>query len=855
MRTPTWVLLACVGCTTDNPRPAPSSTADGGVGLSALDFARLDIPPDNRPDHREPPEAIPLSDWKLVKAAADGAVFRARLPVRSRALFFNKPAGDMHLRDAEGEVIPHVRDKRGKRSWTWNGKTLDLTWPEGEPTGITLHYSRATERERALNYQFSGSDDPADFVRTEVQIGKYSRAGLLLPAPSTAEWEVRIPESAELRMRPLIVAPETLDAEPSDGATVVVEVDAGGQTQLIDTIPVAVGDGDPVTADLSAWGGQEVTLRIRTEPGATERFDYVFLGEPAVVPRRASPRRVILVFVDTLRPDHLSLYGYSRETSPALSAMASGATVFESARSIAPWTLPSARTVVTGRQPEWYGLAPTLAERFAAEGYATAMWAGNVYLSSNFEMTKGWGLHHVENWPGAELQLDRALGWLDEQADRDALLLLHLMDPHLPYVEPEPYASRWAGKAPKGLEGEFHLNAVRRSANTPTHRQYVEDRYDQNIRYTDDQLARLYERLGPDDILVFFSDHGEELWDHGGFEHGHTLYDELLRVPLVIRGPGMPAARVREPTSLLDVAPTVLALAGLDPTGPFDGVDLGPAARDESGARAALATRDLAFGRPLYGSTQWGVLHGTEKYTSQDGIEHLYDLGADPSETSDLLLGTTGEDTSVHHARLGGALDSHAGPAYRLQIQPVAKREYEDAIFTLDVPGGVRDAFGKDDVAGFAKLTVTTETLRESGAGLTCEGCSDRVDRVTVIVHGGYRGGTEAFIVPEAPIAEATPGVVLGGAFMGDTGSAGVPEGAVRAPNNTSASAARLRVGRRTVSLGFAIVPAPPEGSRALKGHDAELDAMLQAMGYAVGEGAEEHHPEPSPEKGPEPRP
>jgi arylsulfatase A-like enzyme len=843
-----WVLLALASCTTEVQRPDPSSAADEGVGLSALGFASLEIPDDNRPDHAEPPEAIPLTGWRFLRATKDGAIYRTRLPIRSRALFFNKPAGDMHLRDEAGEVIPHVRDRRGqKHSWTWNGTHLDLVWPEGTPEGVTLHYSRATERERALNFGFSGLEDPEEFVRTKVQIGTTSRSGLLLPAPATAAWELEVPEAAELHLHPVLVAPETLDAEPSDGAELSIAVMTEDTRIEVASVPVEVGDGTPLTVDLSRWSGQSITLQIQTLPGKTARFDYVFLGEPAVVPRREVPRRVVLVFVDTLRPDHLSLYGYERETSPALEALAQDATVFTSARSIAPWTLPSARAAITGRQPEWYGLAPTLAERFSAAGYATAMWAGNVYLSSNFEMTEDWGLHHVENWPGAELQLDRALAWLDAQDGRDALLLLHLMDPHLPYVEPEPYASRWAGTPPKEFEGEFHLNAVRRATITPAHKQYIRDRYDQNIRYTDDQLARLYGRLGPDDILVFFSDHGEEMWEHGGFEHGHTLYDELLRVPLIIKGPGMPAARVTEPTSLLDIAPTVLSLAGLDPEGSFDGLDLGPAARDESGARQGLAQRDLAFGRPLYGSTQWGVLHGSEKYSSQDGRERLFDLAADPGEDDNLLPQGQVLDTAVHHERLGAALGSYAGPAYRLEIPSVAKREYEDVVFTVDVPGGVRDAFGKDDVAGFAKLTVATETIAESGAGLSCESCSDRIDRVTVTVHGGYRGGTEAFVFPEAPMALVTPRLVLEGTSRGETTRIAVKETAMRTPRNSPASIARLRAGRRMMKLGFGIVPAPPEGSRALEGHDEELDAMLQAMGYAVGDGAEEHQPEDEP--------
>ena len=105
-----------------------------------------------------------------------------------------------------------------------------------------------------------------------------------------------------------------------------------------------------------------------------------------------------------MRPDHMSMNGYARPTTPRIDAWAEGAVVFDTARSVAPWTLPTARTMVTGRQPEHYDATETLPERLRREGFATAMLAGNVYLSSNFDMNRDWGLHRVVLKPPAEDQ-------------------------------------------------------------------------------------------------------------------------------------------------------------------------------------------------------------------------------------------------------------------------------------------------------------------------------------------------------------------------------------------------------------------------------------------------------------------
>src|SRR5690606_22121474 len=176
-----------------------------------------------------------------------------------------------------------------------------------------------------------------------------SMQGLLLPAPGRAAWDVEVPEAAELTFRAGLVQPELAEGDRSDGARLSLEVEASGGARTLWSGSLRSGRFDLVRVDLSEHAGETVRLRVRSDPGASARYDYVFLGQPVLASRSENPRRVVLIYVDTLRPDRMSLYGHERPTSPAIDAWARGAVVFDQARSVAPWTLPSARSVVTGR--------------------------------------------------------------------------------------------------------------------------------------------------------------------------------------------------------------------------------------------------------------------------------------------------------------------------------------------------------------------------------------------------------------------------------------------------------------------------------------------------------------------------
>ncbi|MCB9682442.1 MAG: sulfatase [Alphaproteobacteria bacterium] len=807
--------------------PAPPS--DEGAAtyvLTRIPFASITVPPHSRPHAPTPPDRIPLQGWK---ADTDG--YTAANPIRTRNLYFFKPSPGQVVETADGTPIPHKYFANGARPyWTYDAGTVTVTGLDHRPADdeLVMVYRSATLREASLNRASSGADDDATFARATIQAGPESRTGLLLPAPAEASWTLTVPPRGELRFAPSLVQPEVMDGPPSDGADLAVRLTVDGTEQTLWTRHLTSDAYEPVTIPLTEHVGKTVTLTIASEPGGDPRFDYVFLADPVVATRKGSPRRVLLVFVDTLRPDHLSTYGYERDTAPALDALAKAGVRFDQMRSVAPWTLPSTRTMLTGVDPELYFSTPTLQGRLADAGFATAMFAGNLYLGANFGINRDWGVHHVELLPIAEPQVDRALAWLDEQEGRDAFLLLHLMDAHLPYEEPKSYRNLYAGEAPEGLKAySFHRNQVTGARlRSKEDRQYIRDRYDNNIRYADDQLARVYARMGPDDVIVFLSDHGEEFWDHGGYEHGHSLYDELLHVPLVIRAPGLPAGAVVDaPTSTLDVTPTILDLVGLPTTG-TSGTSLVAAAHHEPLAIAALQERPLAFGRPLYGKERWGSLHEGMKYTTVGANQMAFDIRDDPKERKDLLTKSP-ELADQGREAMSEALGRDVVDAYRIAPRLARRGAEDDLTITVTVPGGLAAVWVGEDPTESSLATVAWE---------------HDADSFTATWPAPWRGTRDVWFVPAAPMAEVTPQLSFE-AVVGDVKAAErIDPSKPTELEDGAPLLLRATTGSRDWELGFGITPLPLEGGTHLSGYDAEVSDLLEAMGYAVGD----HHDEPA---------
>ncbi len=810
-------------------------SADGTTGPAPLLLARhpelissIRLPADSR-DGVPVPERIPVRGPFQLRRSADGVhSFETALPIRLRSLFFIRPPDGMSLHRA-GEDDP-VTFRRASRqeprdgTWSFAARTLQVHLEGDKPPAggaLELVYDRATERERGLNRAFCDCDDDVAFALRSAWQEHIDRHGVLLPAPARIGWSVTVPPRGRLAMELGLLEPEVADLEPGDGASLAVFVTGpGAEAQLVERFELEPGSFEPVRVDLAPWEGQQVELSLVSEPGASTRYDYVFAGEPTLYTPQADPPRVVLVFIDTLRRDHLELYGYERDTMPRLAAWSEGATVFDTARTPAPWTLPSARALLLGGQPEYWGVRTSLPERLGREGWASAAFVGNVYLSANFEMADGWSHHFVENWPRATDQVDRLEAWLGEHDDQPAVVMLHLMDTHLPYTEPRKYKQLWAGSAPEGLTGSFLRSEVltaSKGKGKDRARQYIIDRYDGAIRYVDDQVARVLESLGPQDVAVVFSDHGEEFWDHGGFEHGHTVYEELLAVPLVIRAPGLRPGRVGHTVSLIDIAPTLQELLGVQDSEGITGLSLVPLAAGDPAAEQAFDERLHGFGRPLYGDEQWGVLEGDLKYGTKAGKEEIYDLAEDPGEQDDLVRGEGAALLEARRAALGRSLERRSELGFRLRPERESGRRPLEV--SLTVPGGVAAAW------------VGADPTEKSAAAVCIEGST-----VRAAWEGGHSGTREVFVVPSLPAREVVPGLVLE-ARRGDATSTETWDAEAEVPRADGRSRRLLRTtttGTRVV-LGYAVAPEPPDDGRELGGYDGETSAALEALGYLDG--------------------
>ncbi len=350
--------------------------------------------------------------------------------------------------------------------------------------------------------------------------------------------------------------------------------------------------------------------------------------------RGAPPPNVLLVTIDTLRADHVGAYGASFAETPSLDRLASEGTRFTRAIASSPLTLPSHSALLTGSHPHelgvrhngMYRLAPgveTLAERLRGAGWATGAFVGSYVLAARFGLDQGFDRYDDTTstqlaGPGgyaertADAVSDAALAWL-EAAPRPFFLWTHYYDPHASYKPPAPFKDRFAARP-----------------------------YDGEISWVDMQLTRILDVLRARreldrTLVVVTADHGESLGEHGELTHGYALYDAVLRVPLILRGPGVPAGGVVESLVRgIDVAPTVLGLLGREALPGVSGSDLRPLWEGSEAPGRVAYSETLATELELGWSALYSIRTERFGYVRAPRAE-LYNLEADPAERENLL--------------------------------------------------------------------------------------------------------------------------------------------------------------------------------------------------------------------------
>lgn len=387
---------------------------------------------------------------------------------------------------------------------------------------------------------------------------------------------------------------------------------------------------------------------------------------------------VLLISIDSLRADHLSGYGYERETSPRIDELMSEGVQFTTTIAAAPWTLPSHMSLFTGLDALGHGVwqdgrrlatgVPTLAQMLQQRGYQTAAVVAGQYLSASWGFGRGFsfyddysigklggGSDHVQ--VTSPLVLDRAQqwidGWADGSRDRPFFLFVHFWDVHYEYLPPSPYDRAFTTGDDGRVIARRQTGTSRSVRHDPSAQEYVVSQYDGEILYTDSHVGKLLDAIDAigereKTLVVLTADHGEEFYEHGRPDHRAGLYEEVMNVPFVMRWPGhiRPGTVIGAPVRSIDIAPTVLGYVGADPEDLSEPGGSIYASRDLSALIEDPSHQELpriAF-MDLHGGSRQAIRTTDRKFISEPkGVAELYDLENDEGELENLAYDNTEE--------------------------------------------------------------------------------------------------------------------------------------------------------------------------------------------------------------------
>ena len=422
----------------------------------------------------------------------------------------------------------------------------------------------------------------------------------------------------------------------------------------------------------------------------------------------AGPLNLVIILVDTLRADHLGYHGYARDTSPTIDALAARSQVFLQHQSTSSRTGPATASIFTGLFPRSHGVLnpltrfdakgtlaadqTTLAEVLSERGYACYGYTANINASDRFGFGQGFTEHlYVESSKASELRR-HALKVLAAPHEGPFYLYLHYMEPHSSYSAPAEYRDLWVDPRYDGrIDGRHQqLNQIVEGSFPLSERgaQHLRDLYDQEIRYTDDEIALILDALAEQGLagttlVVFIADHGEEFLDHGSVLHGYTLYQEQLHVPFFVHDPRRPQPRRLEAvTRHVDVLPTLLELLDIDAELAVQGASLVPLMDGETDGRGEVPVLAEASLMAVKTVRQRSLALGEWKLVEHlipAGPPELYNLAADPAEQHDLL-------------------DREPREAQRLRVR------LEELLLSLPVAEGAVTTLSEDEVRKLRSL-------------------------------------------------------------------------------------------------------------------------------------------------------
>ncbi len=343
---------------------------------------------------------------------------------------------------------------------------------------------------------------------------------------------------------------------------------------------------------------------------------------PTATPESASPApsprvdKMVMIVVDTLRADRLGCYGFDQPTTPTMDRWSEDGILFERLHAASPWTAPSFGSLFTGVSPTVHGAGGMLAKgsskgtslfgvtvggirkdlktlpELMPDEFTNAAIVTNAFVSRELGFHRGFdhfdhknaGIHRYRT---ADQVAQNAVKWLDENHDKSFFLLIHFFDPHMKYGPPHKYVEQFAPNKPRRITVPFtDHDAAREGTLKPNQdeKRFIRGLYNGEVRFVDDQLVVIEEamkRLGlmDDTWILFTSDHGEEQFEHGSFEHGHAYEEEVIRVPLILRAPGgkwRAGQRVKTSVQMVDIPATILSMVDVPIPNVFEGQSLLP---------------------------------------------------------------------------------------------------------------------------------------------------------------------------------------------------------------------------------------------------------------------------------------
>lgn len=581
-----------------------------------------------------------------------------------------------------GQVLPTLHLREGRSRYP-----LELALVEGENTmEIRFRYARSprdtgedSQDRRELAVAFYRFDvPPPGTPPVEGKPGPFALVephsespGVFLPKGGRLSYFLRVPKAARLAVDMGAREPQRL--LPPEGARLRIHVrSADSESAIEDLAEARAPSGEVIRRELAldSLSGERVEISLLAE--SADLFARAVLTYAPTESATPSPRQVpdelpeelnvLLIVLDGASAGRMSAYGYEKPTTPEIEKLAAESVVFQNAVSQAVYTIASIGSVLTGQYPERHqsvsfadrlpSSAVTLPGLLTLAGFTTAGFSGNAVVSPTFGLDRGYEEFQLarerEDYTGhGDSVLQSFSSWLQENAERRFFAYVHFREPHFPYDPPPPFDTRFgpADLFPNGLREWEDVDAYNRAAARNEEVQAevlarIQALYDGNMAFADHLVGKILQELGSlglseRTVVILTADHGEALFEHRFIGHNTQLYEESVRVPLMMRVPGVAPRKVSQVVELIDLTPTILALVGLGE---------GPAVEEMQGRSVvpllfgeSLPPRP-AFSRTLWNKPRYSVQDRTDKFIwdSRTGAEELYDRSSDPREQVNL---------------------------------------------------------------------------------------------------------------------------------------------------------------------------------------------------------------------------